>query len=144
MTRIGNSAFYGCSGLTSVSIPNSVIRIDDYAFNGCSGLTTVTIEDENESLSLGYNHHDAYHNGNGKGLFYDCPLNSLYLGRNLYYSIYYEYDGYSPFAQIKCLKSVTIGCSVTTIGNWAFRGCSGLTSVTIPNSVTSIGDENFL
>ena len=41
------------------------------------------------------------------------------------------------------LTSVTIPNSVTSIGNWAFDGCSGLTSVTIPNSVTSIGGYTF-
>ena len=43
MTSIGNSAFEGCSGLTSITIPNSVTSIGEVAFEYCSGLTSVTI-----------------------------------------------------------------------------------------------------
>ncbi|MBR4963694.1 MAG: leucine-rich repeat domain-containing protein, partial [Muribaculaceae bacterium] len=78
VTSIGGSAFRGCSGLASVTIPNSVTSIDDYAFLGCSELKQLTIEDGEETLSLG-------NNGLGTGLFNDCPLESLYLGRNLSY-----------------------------------------------------------
>ncbi len=51
--------------------------------------------------------------------------------------------GYYAFSGCSSLTSVTISNSVTSIGEWAFSGCSSLTSVTIPNSVTSIGDEAF-
>ncbi len=43
LIKIGYSAFYGCSGLTSVTIPNSVTDIDSWAFSGCSGPTSVPI-----------------------------------------------------------------------------------------------------
>ncbi|MBQ6939012.1 MAG: leucine-rich repeat protein, partial [Muribaculaceae bacterium] len=76
------------------------------------------------------------------GLFYDCPLESLYLGRNLSYEEGYQY-GYSPFCNNKTLKDITIGNSVASIGSYAFDGCTGLTSITIPNSVTSIGNYAF-
>ena len=102
VTSIGNSVFYGCSSLTSITIPESVTSIGNYAFCNCSGLTSITIP--NNVTSIGdYN-------------FYNC------IG----------------------LTSVTIPDSVTNIGNSAFSGCSGLTSITIPNSVTSIGDNAFL
>lgn len=86
----------------------------------------MTIEDGNESLSLGYNHHDAYHNGNGKGLFYDCPLNSLYLGRNLSYDRDQRAD-ISPFYRKTSLKSVTLGSNVKTESK-TFYNCLNLVS----------------
>ena len=135
ITSIGNKAFYNCSGLTNVTIPNSVTSIGDYTFYNCISLKDLRIEDGETTLSLGYNSY-------GVSLFYDCPLESLYLGRNIQYETGYS-SGYSPFFGNKTLKSVTIGNSVTSIGSAAFYGCSGLTSVIIPNSVTSIGNSAF-
>ena len=135
---IGDDAFYGCSGLTSVTIPNSVTSIGDSAFGNCSNIKELVIEDGEEILKLGYNY---YISSGSEGLFYDCPLETVYLGRDLSYDSGYDY-GYSPFYNTP-IKKLTIGNSVTLIGDSAFRGCRRLTSVTIPNSVTSIGDSAF-
>ena len=78
------------------------------------------------SLSLGNNYYS-------NGLFSNCPLESLYVGRNL------NNENDAPFARQSSLKEVTLGKDVTSIGDWAFRGCTGLTSIEIPSSVTSIG-----
>ena len=135
VTSIGYGAFFNCSGLTSITIPNSVTSIRYEAFEDCRSLKELRIEDGEGTLSLGYNIHNSY--STGEGLFYDCPLETLYLGRNLSYDTSDSY-GYSPFYNIETLANVTIGKNVTTIGSNAFSGCSGLTSIVIPNSVTSI------
>ena len=146
--RIGESAFYGCSGLTSIEIPNGVISIGRYAFHGCSGLTSVVIpnsvthigsfafractgikdlcfEDGEGELLLGG---DGYMNYNA--FFSDSPLETLYLGRDLSYNTGPNY-GFSPFWSIATLKSLTIGNAVTNIGYQAFSSCYGLKDVHI-------------
>ena len=146
VTSIGASAFYDCIGLTSLTIPNSVTSIGASAFSACYFLKELRIEDGTKRLSLDY----QMESGNerpGQGLFYDCPLETLYLGRNIYICTGLNSSeksvGYSPFYNKTELTSVTIGNSVTSIPKNVFRGCSGLTNITIPNSVTSIGDYAF-
>ena len=143
VTSIGNYAFSYCN-LTSIEIPNSVTSIGNSAFEKCDSLKELRIENGTETLSLGYDENYIHGGGYGggyydnKGLFSECPLETLYLGRNLSYSSYYL-----PFKQNKTLTSVTIGNSVTNIGEDAFYGCSSLTSIEIPNSVTNIGENAF-
>ena len=121
---IANSAFSGCSALTSVTIPNSVTTIGDYAFSGCSGLTSITIPNSVTSI--------------GSSAFSGCSgLTSITIPNSV------TSIGISAFQNCSGLTSVTIPNSVTSIGRWAFRGCSGLTSVSIGNSVISLEDEVF-
>ncbi len=136
---IGVSAFYNCDDIESLVIPGSVTSIGNDAFRGCKSLKELRLEDGTETLSLGYYSYSSYTN---YGLFYDCPLETLYLGRNLSYKTDSKY-GYSPFYDKGTLTSLTIGNCVTSIGSQAFDNCDGLTSIVIPNSVTSIGNYAF-
>ncbi len=148
VTKIGEYAFCECIGLTNITIPKNVTSIMNYAFDGCKGLKKIVIEDCDEKLSLGYNY-DGNNGGSGmwgpamgEGLFYDCPLEFIYLGRCLSYKTDAVY-GYSPFRGKTTLKSIEIGRDVTTIGAYAFSGCRYLSTVTIPEKVSSIGYGAF-
>ncbi len=121
---IGEKAFYWCTGLTSVTIPNSVTSIVDDAFSHCSGLTSVTIPNSVTNI--------------GNRAFEVCTGLTSVTIPNSVTSI-----GWSAFLYCTGLTSLTIPNSVTSIESYAFSGCTSLTFVTIPNSVTSIGDDAF-
>jgi len=125
VTRIGNGAFYKCSGLTSVVIPNSVTSIGNSAFNGCSGLTSVTIP--NSVTSIGSGSFD------GTTWYDNQPDGVVYAGK-----VAYKYKGTMP-----ANTSITLKEGTVIIASRAFYRCTGLTSISIPNSVTTIGDQAF-
>ena len=110
VTTIGGRAFYGCSGLTSVTIPNLVTTIGDHAFYGCTGLTSVIIPNSVTSI--------------GESAFGGCTgLTEVTIGNSV------TTINYAAFYGCTGLTSVTIPNSVTTIGDYAFEGCYGLTSI---------------
>ncbi len=135
VTSIGNRVFEGCSGLTNVTIPSSVTSIGDSAFEGCSALTSVTIPSSVTSI--------------GVCAFSACTvLKDINVSQEN--STYASIDGilYDKGVQILIQwpggrNDVILPVSVTSIGEFAFEGCFGLTSVTIPASVTSIGEFAF-
>ena len=153
VTKIGEWAFYNCSSLTSVTIPDSVTSIGRDAFHTCSSLTSVTIGDSVTKI--------------GSCAFENCDsLTRVTIGDCV------TTIGEWAFASCDSLTSVTIPDSVTTIGSYAFSNCdsiaefkgkfaedngrilvvdgtlvafapAGITEYTIPNSVTTIGIGAF-
>lgn len=127
-------AFSDYTGLTSISIPNSVTGIGEHVFSGCSGLTSIVVESGNT----------IYDSRNNCNAIIETATNTLMHGcgttiiPNSVTSI-----GYRAFFGCTGLTSITIPNSVTSIDTYAFSDCTHLTSVTIPNSVTSIGSGAF-
>jgi len=134
VTAIGDYAFSGCDGLTSITIPEGVTAIGNYAFDGCSGLTSITIPEGVKAI--------------GDCAFSDCDgLTSIIVDENNT-----TYDSRNNCNAIieTASNTLIVGCKltvipegVTAIGESAFDGCDGLTSITIPESVTAIGVDAF-
>ena len=134
VTSIGESAFENTAGLTSIAIPAGITSIGNFAFICCTDLTSVTIPDTVTSI--------------GTRAFADCTaLTSITVasGNPVYHS-----EGNCIIETAS--KKLIAGCkssaipddgSVTSIGEYAFCGCSGLTSIEIPDGVTSIGSFAF-
>lgn len=157
VVKINNEAFKGCSGLTSVSIGNSVTDIAFWAFVGCTNLSNVTIGNSVTSIGMavfescpnlmsiivdeGNNTYDSRENCNA---IIETGSNTLIKGclstviPNSVVSI-----GDTSFSGLSTLTSIAIPNSVTSIETAAFSDCSGLTSLTIGNSVTSIDNAAF-
>ena len=123
--KLGDFAFEGCSGLTSLTIPSSVTKIGESAFQGCSGLTSLTIPSSVTSI--------------GKNAFNGCSgLTSLTLPSGVTEIDWYAFKGCSG------LTSLTIPSSVTWIGLEAFSGCSGLTSIYVyTKKLPELGPDVF-
>ncbi|MBR5433137.1 MAG: leucine-rich repeat protein, partial [Bacteroidales bacterium] len=125
VTSIGESAFNGCTGLTSVTIPSSVSTMGNYAFSGCTGLTSLIIPEGVTSI--------------GNYAFSGCTgLTSITIPERV------TSIGNEVFSGCTGLTSITIPEGVTEIGFRAFHSCTGLTSITIPERVTSIDNEAFI
>ena len=125
--KIGKEAFSGCTGLTTITIPSSVKRIDDRAFYG-TGLTEITIPSSVENF--------------GGGIFENCP--------NLTTATIECEDISWNVGKLKAgvfqgsgLKEIQFGKSVRKIGDQTFKDCTNLTSVTIPSTVKEIGQFAF-
>ena len=124
LTIVGDYAFAGCNGITSINIHNSVTNIGIGAFSYCMGLNTIDIPNSVTTI--------------GKDAFSGCHgLKSI----NLPTRVTTIEEG--TFENCTSLESVNIPNNITSIGKRSFLGCIGLTSISIPNSVTSIGNSAF-
>ena len=121
---LGSGAFQDCSDLISLTIPNSVTTIGSYAFFNCTNMTSVSIPNSVTSI--------------GVCAFYGCSgLTSVTIPNSV------SSIGSFAFQNCSDLSYVAIGNSVTRIGNLAFHNCSSLTTITIPNNVTDIEGSAF-
>ena len=135
VTKIGAYAFYGCTGLTTLAIPENIESIGEYAFAACTSLTSISISATVTEITA-----DAFYNS-GKSL----TAITVAEGNTKYHSA------------DNCLietesKTLILGCntsviptdgSVTSIADNAFYGCEGLAAIAIPDSITSIGNSAF-
>ena len=125
ITKIGYSAFEDCSGLTSLTLPDGITEIGSYAFSGCSGLTSLNLPASITEI--------------GSYTFSDCSrLTSLTLPAGIT-----EIDSHAFFYCIG-LTSLNLPAGITSIGEYAFNGCSGLTSIYVyAKKVPKIGSYVF-
>ena len=147
VTGIGTNAFYGCSRVSSVAIPNGVTWIGPFAFGSCSGLTNVTIPDSMHAIS--------------EWAFSACTnLTSIAIPQSVTNIGGWAFNGCSRltnmaipdsitmirdgvFSDCSSLASISIPSSVTQIGYWSFINCSSLANLSIPHAVTNIANSAF-
>ncbi|MCR5360812.1 MAG: leucine-rich repeat domain-containing protein [Bacteroidales bacterium] len=142
VTSIGSNAFQNCTGLTSIEIPSSVTSIGNGAFYGCTRLTSIEIP--SSVTSIGSNAFSRVKNviysGNAEGSTWGAlTVNGIVDGD----FVYSDAEKTQLTAYIGSGGDVVVPSSVTSIGDYAFQDCKGVTSVVIPNSVTSIGSYAF-
>lgn len=147
VTSIGESAFSECINITGVNLPNGLTTIGEYAFS-LSGLTSITLPDTVKNVGI-----DTFNSclslktvnlGNGftdipEGMFGLCgSLTSVTFPNN------FKTIGKSAFTRCDKLVSIELPDSLTKIDDSAFRACQGLKTIQIPQSVTNIGNNAFL
>lgn len=128
--------FSECNALQSITIPSAVTKMDGYMFTHCKTLTSATFEDGTDLIEMGYG--ASWKN---YGLFSDCPLKTLNLGRWLSYNT--EVASRSPFYSIYALKNLNICENVKVIDKYMFSYCKGLEEVNLPDNITSVNLWGF-
>ncbi len=155
VTAIKDKAFNNCKKIESILIPSSIIKIGSASttasnrpFYNCTALKSIWIEDGESPLELGA----TYATGTGIPIFSGCPLEEIYLGRNIIYMDFNASNpynsaparyGYSAFYKQTKLSKVTLGSHITTIAKYLFYGCTALATIEFPQNITSIGDYSF-
>ena len=183
VTNVYNYLLDGCTGITTISLPESLVSINEYAFRNCSSLPEMTLPSALGSIGshafdgcssierLTINNSDkALTLGTENSMFFDSPIKSLYVGRDLSYSVNsynYPYE-HAPFYQQKGLTelqfsqegnisniaayflyeaeklpTLVLPEGITQINNYAFYKNSALTTVSLPTTLNKIGDCAF-
>ncbi|MBR6751096.1 MAG: leucine-rich repeat domain-containing protein, partial [Clostridia bacterium] len=167
VTSIGDQAFYECRSLTSIEIPNSVTSIGSSAFYYCDSLTSIVIPSsvtsigseafcycdslmiycEAESEPSGWH---SYWKFSDRPVVWGCDTSNLKIIDGVHYYIIYgiamvtgHNANVTNVTILSTIENNGVTYRVTSIGEWAFAGCTSLRSIEIPSSVTSIGECAF-
>lgn len=143
---IGNYAFSRCSRLTSIVIPDGVIKIGDGMFSYCDDLTIIAIPDSVESIG-----NDAFRQAGLESVTIPDSVTSM--GESVFFGCMgltkvivgnqVKSIERNTFSNCYRLTTITVGNSIMSIGEYAFSSCSSLTSIVIPDNVTNIGKYAF-
>jgi hypothetical protein len=137
VATLGSGAFQNCSALTTASIPSSVTSIGTWAFRDCAALASITVDGANANYS------------SVNGVLFNKPKTTLIqyppskIGAYVVPSSVTTIGDYA-FSLCSGLSGVTIPSGVVALGEGAFRDCSGLTSITFPATTISIGNGALL
>lgn len=147
ITTINSYAFRGWKSLKRLIIPDHVTTIKKYAFSVCDNLSHITIGSgvttmESRSFygctgELNINSDIPNASDYNKGPFYNAKFGKITIGDSV------STIGDHAFRSCDTCADITLGKGVVTIGDSAFYGWSALTNITIPDSVASIGDGAF-
>lgn len=131
ISSIGNYAFYG-STIREIVIPASVKTLYEHSFDYCQSLTRLTISDGTDVL-------DFYSSsGNVPVYFVNCPIQYLYIGRNI------DHWPWNPaFGDLSKTTEIEIGSTVTEFDDYLLAGASKITSLKIPQSVKTLRHGAF-
>ncbi len=145
VTSVGDLAFYGCSGVSSVSLPSSVISIGDRAFKECTSLGYLSMPQGLTSIGeAAFESCESLHGISlpeslktiGNYAFFRCTgLSSITVPASV------EHFGMVTFAYCTGLTRAQILCPLTKLPDWTFYGCTALNSVSLPDTVTETGDK---
>jgi hypothetical protein len=122
--HIGYQAFFGCTGLTSIFLPKGVRSIEGHAFEGCTALTGITLQEGLTTI--------------GDSAFKGCTeLTGISLPKGL------TDIGSSAFENCTLLSSISLPTTLKSIGDRAFQKCTALRNVTFPEGLLTIGEYAF-